>query len=86
MLTKSISIDGVLEKRLKTYAELSKQSSSKVIREALSEFLKRKTKNNLAYKMRIMTPIISYEEQEDIEKSLNNLTADDLEVAEVIEL
>ncbi|BDU51672.1 hypothetical protein [Haliovirga abyssi] len=86
MNRKSIVMDKELWEHLKIFKELHKKSISFIIREAVKKYLEEKTKNDLAYKMRVLTPYVDDKEQEEIKNILSNLTKEDLETGEIIEI
>ena len=71
---------------LKVFTEIHKESLSSVVRIALKKYLDEETKDDLAYKMKTLTPYIDDEEQKEIEGILSKISKEDLEVGEVIKL
>lgn len=86
MIRKSIVMDEELWNDLKIFTEIHKNSISSVIRNAVKTYLEENTKEDLAYKMRTLTPFVDNEEQEELEKVLKNLTPDHFETGEIIKL
>lgn len=71
---------------LKIFTELHKDSISSVIRTAVKINLEEQTKNDLAYKMRALTPFADDKEQKELEEILENLTSEYFETGEIIKL
>lgn len=86
MIRKSIVMDEELWNDLKIFTEIHENSISSVIRNAVKIYLQENTKEDLAYKMRTMTPFVDDEEQKELEEVLKNLTAEHFETGEVIKL
>ena len=88
MVRKSIVMEEDLWESLKIFTEIHKDSISSVIRTAVKAYLEEHThtKNDLEYKMRILTPFVDDEEQKELEEVLENLTAEHLETGEIIKL
>ena len=86
MVRKSIVMEEDLWENLKIFTEIHKDSISSVIRNAVKGYLEEKTKDDLAYKMRTLTPFVDDEEQKELEEVLKNLTSEHFETAEIIKL
>ncbi len=86
MVRKSIVMEEDLWENLKIFTEIHKDSISSVIRNAVKGYLEEKTKDDLAYKMRTLTPFVDDEEQKELEEVLKNLTSEHFETGEIIKL
>ena len=87
-IQKNIMISPELWENAKIFADTVKgENISSVIRKALKSYLERESEDNLAYKMRTsITEYVDSSEQKEIENILSNLTKEDLEEGEVIDL
>ncbi len=86
MVRKSIEMDEELWNDLKIFTEIHKNSISSVIRNAVKIYLEENTKEDLAYKMRTMTPFVDDSEQEELEEVIKDLTPDHFKTGEIIKL
>ena len=86
MVRKSIVMEEDLWENLKIFTEIHKNSMSSVIRSAVKNYLKEQTKDDLAYKMRTLTPFVDDDEQKELEEVLKNLTSEHFETGETIKL
>jgi|GEM_PF-4251135 len=85
---KNIMINPELWEKAKILAEtLNGENISSIIRKALESYIEEEKKGNLAYRMRTqITEYVDDEEQKELEEILSNLTDEDLEIGEIIEL
>lgn len=85
---KNIMINPELWEKAKILSEtLNGENISSIIRKALEAYISKEAKDNLAYRMRTtITEYVDDEEQKELEEILSNLTDEDLETGEIIEL
>lgn len=87
-IQKNIMISPELWEKAKILSDTVKgENISSIIRKALETYIEKESKNNLAYRMRTkITEYVDEKEQSEINEILSNLTQEDLETGEVIEL
>lgn len=87
-IQKNIMINPDLWEKAKILSDTIKgENISSIIRTALESYIEKEEKTNLAYRMRVsITEFVDKKEQKEIENILSNLTKEDLEKGEIIEL